>query len=64
MECFFSLLIASKTFLYFDESSKRNPGVAGYDLVGRNSAGDFLVVVAGGLGIATNFLGRNIMAVL
>ncbi|XP_026451383.1 uncharacterized protein LOC113351656 [Papaver somniferum] len=46
-----------------DGASKENPGMAGYGIIARNSVGDCVIAIAGGMGIATNFF-AEIMEIL
>ncbi|XP_026459717.1 uncharacterized protein LOC113360423 [Papaver somniferum] len=55
-ECSFSFPTGNQILLCCDGASGNNPGEAGYGFVGRNNAGTVLIVVAGGMGIGTNFL--------
>ncbi|XP_026428512.1 uncharacterized protein LOC113324408 [Papaver somniferum] len=55
-ECLFTFPIGDQILLYCDGDSRNNTREAGYGFVGRNSNGVVLIVVAGGMGIATNFM--------
>ncbi|XP_026446444.1 uncharacterized protein LOC113347072 [Papaver somniferum] len=55
-ERFFSFPTGDQILLCCDGAARNNPGEAGYGFVGRDSTGIFLIVVAGGMGIATNFM--------
>ncbi|XP_026398917.1 uncharacterized protein LOC113294756 [Papaver somniferum] len=55
-QCFFSLPIDDKILLCCDGASRNNPGEAGYGFIGRDNTGGCLIVVARGIGIATNYM--------
>ncbi|XP_026420132.1 uncharacterized protein LOC113316125 [Papaver somniferum] len=55
-EIFFSYPTGDQILLCCDGATRNNPGEAGYGFVGRDSYGTVLIAVAGGMGIATNFM--------
>ncbi|XP_026451791.1 uncharacterized protein LOC113352141 [Papaver somniferum] len=61
-EIFFKLPQSNQLLLCCDGASRGNPWIAGYGIIARNNAGDCVIAIAGGLGIATNFF-AEIMAV-
>ncbi|XP_026419602.1 uncharacterized protein LOC113315551 [Papaver somniferum] len=54
-EIYFFLPVNTQIVLCCDGASKGNPGNLGYGFIGRNSEGECIVVLAGGLGVATNY---------
>ncbi|XP_026399034.1 uncharacterized protein LOC113294874 [Papaver somniferum] len=54
-EVYFQLPPQNKILLCCDGASKGNPGISGYGFIGRIISGEYLVVVAGALGVSTNF---------
>ncbi|XP_026419871.1 uncharacterized protein LOC113315836 [Papaver somniferum] len=62
-EVFFTLPEMNYLLLCCDGASKGNPGSAGFGFIGRNSNGDYLIAMAGGLGVATNYY-AEVMAIL
>ncbi|XP_026384764.1 uncharacterized protein LOC113280338 [Papaver somniferum] len=60
---FFSLPIRPNILLCCDGAARNNPGEAGYGFIGRDSAGGFVIAVAGGMGIASNYM-TEIFAVI
>ncbi|XP_026420233.1 uncharacterized protein LOC113316230 [Papaver somniferum] len=52
---FFNLPQMGQILLCCDGASQGNPGAAGYGFIARNSEGECIVSIAGGLGIATNY---------
>ncbi|XP_026455195.1 uncharacterized protein LOC113356302 [Papaver somniferum] len=63
-ELYFSLPELPKILICCDGASKGNPGEAGYGFVARNGGtGEFLIAVAGGLGVATYYF-AELMAVI
>ncbi|XP_026433324.1 uncharacterized protein LOC113330708 [Papaver somniferum] len=59
----FSIPISPKILLCCDGAARNNPSEAEYGLIGRDSSGGFLIAVAGGMGIATNYM-AEIFAVI
>ncbi|XP_026458939.1 uncharacterized protein LOC113359540 [Papaver somniferum] len=55
-ECIFRFPAINQVLICCDGASKGNPGISGYGFVGRNNTGGYLGAVAGGLGVATNFI--------
>ncbi|XP_026428318.1 uncharacterized protein LOC113324213 [Papaver somniferum] len=55
-EVLFSFPTGDQILLCCDGAARNNPGEAGYGFVGRDSTSTVLIVVAGGMGIATNFM--------
>ncbi|XP_026396255.1 uncharacterized protein LOC113290881 [Papaver somniferum] len=60
---FFNLPQVGKLLLCSDGASQGNPGVAGYGFIARNSEGECIVAIAGGLGIAKNYY-AEVLAIL
>ncbi|XP_026435209.1 uncharacterized protein LOC113332928 [Papaver somniferum] len=55
-ECIFKFRALNQVLICCDGASKGNPGSSGYGFVGRSNTGGYLGAVAGGLGVATNFI--------
>lgn len=62
-EIYFHLPPVNHILLCCDDASKGNSGEAGYGFISRDHTGEVVVSVAGGMGIATNFL-VEVIAVL
>ncbi|XP_026451982.1 uncharacterized protein LOC113352373 [Papaver somniferum] len=62
-ECIFKFPAINQVLICCDGASKGNPGCSGYGFVGRNNTGGYLGAVAGGLGVATNFI-DEVMALI
>ncbi|XP_026450620.1 uncharacterized protein LOC113350705 [Papaver somniferum] len=60
---YFQVTVLNQVLILCDGASKGNPGSSGYGFVGRSSIGGYLEAVAGGLGIATNFI-AEVMALI
>ncbi|XP_026411038.1 uncharacterized protein LOC113306300 [Papaver somniferum] len=57
-EVFFSLPAQGQLLLCCDGASRENPGASGYGIFGRNSTGEFIIAISGGLGISTNYYAK------
>ncbi|XP_026378447.1 uncharacterized protein LOC113272868 [Papaver somniferum] len=62
-EIFFQLPPPNQILMCCDGDLKGNPGISGYGFIGITSSCEFLIVVAGGLGVSTNFF-AEVLAIL
>lgn len=56
-------LLSTSCVLCYDGASKGKSGTSGYGFIGRESSGEFLVIVSGGLSISTNYY-AEVLAIL